>query len=74
MAAVEESKSYVGNGEELDPEAIKLLRLERVGSGTDQENLDVFQRMEKKGVPTADVIVSAFWEYIGTPTTCITGK
>uniref|UniRef100_A0AC34FYJ8 Uncharacterized protein n=1 Tax=Panagrolaimus sp. ES5 TaxID=591445 RepID=A0AC34FYJ8_9BILA len=56
--AMAEIKSYIGNRDELDPEAIKSLRLERVGQ--EPENLDVFQRMEKKGVPTAEVLVSFF--------------
>uniref|UniRef100_A0A914YG01 Uncharacterized protein n=1 Tax=Panagrolaimus superbus TaxID=310955 RepID=A0A914YG01_9BILA len=68
-----ETKSYVGNRDELDPEAIKTLRLERVGQ--EPENLDVFQRMEKKGVPTAEVLdthISSSLVPFGTAPTALT--
>lgn len=53
-----EASKYIENGDEFDPEVLKLLRLENPEKKDEPEKLDVYQRMEKKGVPTVEVIVS----------------
>lgn len=54
MTETESPISYKGNDSVLDPVTYSYLKLDRPGQS--QETLDVFQRMQKKGVPTADTI------------------
>ena len=56
MTEAESPVSYKGNDSVLDPVTYSYLKLDRPGQS--QETLDVFQRMQKKGVPTAETIVS----------------